>query len=128
MRVKLIQTEGPWLAATVQHNEQVLCVMDEFSIDIRSAPKSGEYFDVELSALVEEDTSWEAMFAGSPERKKALEPLSGWSYRAFGQILSISPVVVDCGLLSIPDVLHTHDARVIGEFIAFTISRLDAAL
>ena len=128
MRVKLIKTEGPWLAATVQHGERQLCVMDEFTIDARFAPKPNEDFEVELSALTDERTSWEAMFAGNPNNTKDIEPVSGWSYRAFGQIVSIHPVVVDCGILSVPDVLHTNDSRVVGEYVAFTISRLDATL
>jgi hypothetical protein len=123
MRVKLIQTEGPWLAATVHHGERKLCVMDESTIDERYAPKPDEDFDVELSALTDEQSSWDAMFAGNPNKKKDLEPLSGWSYRAFGQSVSIHPVVVDCGILSVPDVLHTNDSLVVGEFIAFTISQ-----
>ena len=127
-RVKLIETQGPWLPATVQHREQQLCVMDEFTIDARFAPKIGDYFDVELSAFVDDDESWEAMFAGNPDKKKQIEPLSGWSYRAFGQIVSVCPVFVDCGILSVPGVIHTNDPLVIGEFVAFTISRLDAVL
>lgn len=128
MRVNLIKTQGPWLEAMVTHDNRQLCVMDEFSIDIRFAPKPGEDFEVELSALPEDGESWESMFAGNPNKTKNIEPLSGWSSRAFGQIVSIHPVVVDCGLMSIPDVLHTNDPSVIGEFISFTISRLDATL
>ena len=128
MRVKLIKTEGPWLAATVQYGERQLCVMDEFTVDERFAPKPEEAFDVELSALIDEQPTWEEMFAGNPNKTKGIEHLSGWSYRAFGRIVSIHPVIVDCGILSVPDVLHTNDSRVVGEFIAFTISRLDATL
>ena len=126
MRVKLIKTEGPWLEATVQHGEQQLRVMDEFTSDDRFAPMPGEEFEVELSALTDDQTSWDAMFAGNPNKMKGLEPLTGWSYLASGQIVSIHPVVVDCGILSVPDVFHSNDSRVVGEFISFTISRLDA--
>jgi len=126
VRVKLIETQGPWLPASIQHGNQLLCVMDEFSIDVRFAPNVGDHFDVELSAMVDDDSTWEEMFADNPDKKKCLMPIEGWSYRAFGQIVSIDPVVVDCGILSIPEVLHTNDSRVIGEFIAFTVSRLDA--
>lgn len=126
MYVKLIKTDGPWLPATIQHGDRQFCVMDEFTIDERFAPKPNEDFEVELSALVEKDTSWEEMFANNPYNTKGIEPLKGWSYRVFGQIVSINPVVVDCGILSIPDALHTNDSRVVGEYIAFTISRLVA--
>ncbi len=102
--------------------------MDEFTIDERYAPELDEEFEIEISAQTEDESSWEAMFGGNPNKAKDIEPLKGWSYRAFGQIVSIHPVVVDCGILSVPDVLHTNDSRVVGEFIAFTISRLDATL
>ena len=102
--------------------------MDEFTIDARFAPKPHEDFEVELCAFTDEQLSWEAMFAGNPNRTKGIEPLEGWTYRAFGEIVSIQPVIVDCGILSVPDVLRTNDPRVVGEFIAFTITRLDATL
>lgn len=128
MHVTLIETEGPWLAARLACGEEQLCVMDAFSLVDRFAPRCGEQFEVELSALLTEDEPWEAMFTGNPDKAKRLEPLGGWSYRAYGQIVSINPVVVDCGILSVPDVLDTNDPRVVGEFIAFRISRLDATL
>jgi hypothetical protein len=101
--------------------------MDEFTIDERSAPRMGDDFEVELSAtLLDDDESWEAMFAGNPDKRKALDRVEGWSYRAFGEVTSIDPVVVDCGMIQIPDVFHSRDSRVIGEFIAFTVTRLEA--
>jgi hypothetical protein len=53
-----------------------------------------------------------------------VDHLESWRYRAFGKVVSIKPVLVDCGLLSVEGVVHTHDPRVIGEYVAFTISRL----
>jgi hypothetical protein len=127
MRVSLVSTEGPWLEASISTPYGTFYVMDEFSIDERSSPRIGDEFDVELSAsLLDEDETWEAMFAGNPDRRKCLDQVDGWSYRAFGEVISIDPVVVDCGMIQIPDVFHSSDSRVIGEFIAFTITRLDA--
>jgi hypothetical protein len=101
--------------------------MDEFSSDDCSDPCIGDEFDIELSAsLLDEDESWETIFSGNPERRKALEHINGWSYRAFGEIVSIDPVVVDCGMIQIPEVIDSKDPGVIGEFVAFTITRLDA--
>jgi len=126
MRVTLISTEGPWLEAKVKAGDRILTVMDEFSIDEGTAPTVNSEFDVELSAFVDEDGSWEEMFSGNPERKREVRQLDGWRYQAFGKVISIDPVVVDCGLLEIPDVFHSNDSRVVGEFISFMISRLDA--
>ena len=100
--------------------------MDEFSIDQRSAPSIGEEFEVELSAQLDEEESWESIFSGNPDHHKKLVRIAGWSYRAYGEVLSIDPVLVDCGVIQIPDVFHSHDPRVVGSFVAFTVTRLDA--
>lgn len=127
MRVSLISTEGPWLEASISTPFGILSAMDEFSIDERSTPGIGDDFDVEISAsLLDDDESWETIFSGNPERRKALDHIDGWSYRAFGEVIAIDPVVVDCGMIQIPEVFHSNDSRVIGEFVAFTITRLDA--
>lgn len=115
------------MEASISTPYGTLSVMDEFTIDERSAPAIGDEFDVELSAsLLDDGEAWEVMFAGNPDKRKVLERVGGWSYRAFGEVVSIDPVVVDCGMIQIPDVFHSNDSRVIGEFIAFTITRLDA--
>jgi hypothetical protein len=126
MRLKLIETEGPWLAATVQAGDRLLRVMDGFSEVESEAPKVGEYFEADLSALLKDGEEWEEMFGGNAEAKKNLEPLEGWSYRAFGEIISIDPVEVDCGIMRISDVVCSNDPSIVGKFIAFKISRLDA--
>jgi len=112
--------------ATLRTPEGILHVMDEFSIDERSAPVISAEFAIELSALLDEDESWESIFAGNPDCRKMLQRITGWSYRAFGEVLSIDPVVVDCGVMQIPDVFHSNDPQVIGSFVAFTVTRLDA--
>lgn len=126
MRVTLIGTDGPWLEAKLDANGQVLVVMDEFSINEATAPSLGSEFEVELSATTDDDCSWEGMFSGNPGRRRTIERVDSWKYRAFGEVTSINPVSVDCGLLMVDDVFSSNDPRVVGEFIAFTISRLCA--
>ena len=128
MRVSLIKTDGAWLEATIATPHGDLTVMDEFSIVKRIAPEVGSDFDVELSAYTDDDASWEGMFSGNPDLRKCLCPKSGWSYMAYGQIICIDPVTVDCGCIQVPDVLHSNDPRVIGEYISFPITRLGATL
>jgi hypothetical protein len=127
MLVKFIDTEGPWLMATLQHGDRVLHVMDEFDIGDGATPTRGEVFEVDLSALLADDSSiWEDSFSGNPEKKKDIEWVEGWAYRGYGEIVSIHPVLVDCGLMVVEDVVMTNDPRVVGEYIAFNIARLDA--
>ncbi|WP_421880984.1 hypothetical protein [Methylibium sp.] len=99
-------------------------VFDEISLDIRTAPKPGDEFDYEFSNEVEGNESWEELFASNPEKRIGIEHIADYEYLAFGRIISVDPVQVDCGLFVQVDVLHTHDPGVIGEFIGFKISRL----
>lgn len=124
-RGRLISTEGPWLEAVVEIEGRRLTVMDEFSVtgpDGRLQP--GQEIEIEFSSLLLGDEPWDAIFTANPGRRVGVDHLDGWRYRAFGRIISIQPVVVDCGLLRIADVVQTRDPRVVGEYVAFTISRL----
>jgi hypothetical protein len=124
MKAKLLSTEGTYLEALIEIDGCEYCVMDELTLDVESMPKEGQAFEFEFSNLLDEDESWESIFQGNPERKKCLEQIKGWKYRAFGEIISINPVKVDCGVLVEEDVIHSHDSKVVGEFVTFTISRL----
>ncbi|WP_413664929.1 hypothetical protein ACG1BZ_06675 [Microbulbifer sp. CNSA002] len=124
MKAKLLSTEGTYLEALIEIGGAEYCVMDELTPDVESIPKDEGVFEFEFSNMLDEEESWESIFQGNPEKKKCLEQVHGWKYRAFGQIVSINPVKVDCGVLVEEDVLHTNDPKVVGEFVAFTISRL----
>jgi hypothetical protein len=124
VRVKLISTEGPYLEAIIEVQGQRLCVMDEFSVCAASSPTVGEEIEFDFSPLLDEEEEWEAIFSGNPEERMGLEQLSGWCYRAFGKVVSVNPVVVDCGLFHAEGVVNSSDSRLIGESVAFTITRL----
>ncbi|WP_415901018.1 hypothetical protein [Neptuniibacter sp. QD48_11] len=124
MKATLISSEGTYLEASIQIDGCEYCVMDEISHDADTMPKLGETFEFEFSNLVNEGESWESLFQGNPERKKCLEQIQGWKYRAYGKVVAINPVMVDCGVLIEEDVFHTNDRKVIGEYVAFTINRL----
>ena len=124
MKAKLLSTEGTYLEAIVEINGREYRVMDELTLDVESMPKVGEAFEFEFSNMLDEDETWESIFQGNPEKKKCLEHIQGWRYRAYGEIISIDPIKVDCGVLIEEDVVNTHDPKVVGEYIAFTISRL----
>ncbi len=124
VKAKFVSTEGAYLEATIEIDGRTYCVFDEFSVDVRSTPMRGTEFEFELSNFVDEDESWEEIFSSNPEQKIEIEQIEGWKYRAFGRVIGISPVRVDCGLFIEEGVIDTHDDRVIGEYVAFTITRL----
>lgn len=124
----LLKTQGAFLEATIQVGELELRVMDEFSPDDDRAYQTGQLLNVEFVAQLDddEDESWEVMFSGNPAGRIGLEHLGGWRYRAFGRVVSVSPVVTDCGLLLIDGPVESNDPALVGEFVAFTIARLGA--
>ena len=86
----------------------------------------GDLIEAEFTVGIEDsDESWDNVFNGNPERIKKLICIKGWSYRAYGEIISINPVVVDCGVAKFEDAIDTLDPRCIGEFVAFNIKRLN---
>lgn len=123
---RLIRTDGHYLEAFIEVDGQTLCVEDEFSCDETVSISPGERFDVAFDILFKEDEPWESMFSGNPDHRIGIEKITGWSYRAFGCVVSVNPVKVDIGLLVTSSPIATHDERVVGEFVAFTIDRLTA--
>jgi len=120
MRARLISTDGEYLEARIDIDGTVLHVMDQFS-----PAECGDLLDIELFPMLAEDESNNDILDGNPERKRGLERIEGWSYRAFGIICSLSPVTVDCGLMKFEDVLDASGDG-IGQPVAFTITRLSA--
>lgn len=88
----------------------------------------GDEIDVEISVgLYDDNESWETIFNGNPQKEKKIERLGGWRYRVFGVVCAVSPVLVDAGQMQLEVPVTTHDEKVIGEFIAFRVERLDAS-
>lgn len=124
-----ISTAGEYLEAIIEVNGQCLSVMDEFGLfSADSLPQTGEPCEVEFNPYLDDVESWEDIFTGNPDKLVLIEQVEGWRYRAFGKITSVNPVVVDCGLLQVEDVVCSTDPRLIGQYVAFVITRLGAYL
>lgn len=83
-----------------------------------------EKYAVQFDCL-EDPLAWKAMLAGNSAHKKALEPTgTAAAYAAFGQIVSVDPVIADFGdiVMELGDI--TEDAADVGAFIRFNIERL----
>jgi len=126
MKVKFISTEGEYLEAVLSLNGELLHVMDEFSNESMS---EGQEIDIDIfPGLYDEDESWESIFSGNPEIERKIEHISGWKYRIYGVVKSINPVKVDCGSFEFEAPIETNDLSVVGEPVAFTITRLQASV
>lgn len=120
--IGLIKTDGYGLLAEVIIGGQVLGVMDDFSM---IQPELILNSEPEFSHLSLEGYTWEQMFSGNPDKKKMLVRTGDWSYEAYGQIISIKPVVADFGIIVLELGDFTNDERCIGEWIVEKIDRLD---
>ncbi|PJI09387.1 hypothetical protein [Clostridium pasteurianum] len=87
----------------------------------------GNSYKVEFGFIEGADVQWDAMFNENKDKIKDLiiKPSSTWSYSAYGQVLSVNPVIVDCGIGEFDIGYLSRDERLIGEYIFFDISRLD---
>src|SRR5881394_57259 len=123
MRAKILRTAGYCLEALAEIDSESYLVMDEVtSDDAHPASVSGKTFDVEFTYLMDGNETWEEMFSGNPARRKGLERIEGWKYRAYGEIVSVDPVFVDCGVAKLERPFSTHDERVLGEFVSFEVT------
>ncbi|SFC11787.1 hypothetical protein [Pseudoalteromonas denitrificans] len=125
MEAIFIKSEGEYLQATIEIDGVELHAMDDFGGENCTA---GEKIEIDISAgLFYEDEEWESIFSGNLEQKMGIEHLIGWSYRVYGRVIDITPeVIVDAGAIKLEVPIDTHDPKVVGEFVAFTITRLDA--
>ncbi|MBN1782382.1 hypothetical protein JW948_14705 [bacterium] len=127
MKAKIIKTEGYALGMKLEIEDSIYHVMDVVSSP-GSKAQEGETVDIELDVFIANQLYWDDMFSGNLEKMKKLEHIDGWSYYAYGQIKQINPVIVDCGIIQIKNVIHTNDIRCINEFVKLKITRLDAFL
>ena len=87
--------------------------------------KIDEIYFVTFSSL-DYDLKPEIIFSENKSQNKYLvKEKKSWSYQAYGQILSINPVVVDFGDLRMELGNWANDNKVIGEYIYWKIDRLD---
>lgn len=87
----------------------------------------GNSYKVEFGFIEGVDVQWDVMFSENKDKIKDLiiKSDSTWSYSAYGQVLSVNPVIVNCGVGEFDLGYLSRDERLIGEYIFFDISRLD---
>lgn len=119
-----LASDGEYLEAVIEVDGQRLHVMDEFGGGQLAA---GTQVRLELSAMPSEMDDWDAIFRANPGREQGLRRLDGWRYLALGVVVSVDPVVCDCGLLRVENPFTTHDERCMGEYVGITVARLDAS-
>ena len=78
------------------------------------------------AGLVKEHRHGKVQAGANPQRRKALESLGGWRYRAYGEVLEVSPgTLLDCGAVEVDMSYVIGDEEMIGSFVTIDIARLD---
>ena len=118
------QTHGLGRQAEVWVDGHLLTVCDGVSRAGRRCPP-GVLEAVKFTYVSDEGASWADALGGNPGCKKRLDPVRGWSYTGYGQIVSVMPVVIDFGLLQMEDANWATDEGFVGRFVKIPIDRLD---
>jgi hypothetical protein len=123
MEVRLESTGGLARQAEVWVNGHLLVVMDEYS-QPGSEATPGILADVKFVYLTDAAFTWAEAVAGNRAKRKQIDPVRGWRYVGYGQVVQIMPVVIDFGLLVMEDANWTNDERLVGKFVRVPIDRL----
>jgi len=121
--VVLIRTEGRAGKAEIEVDGHPLTVVDGIS-SVAAPALPGQVSDPVFEAVVVEPASWERAVAANPERLKRLEPMWGWRYRGYGEIVAIDPVRADLGPLVLGLGLPADTPDRLGAFVEIAIDRI----
>jgi len=124
MDVRMEHTDGLGRKAEVWVGGHLLKVCDGVSEAEKRCPP-GAMDDVRFSYVTEAGFTWEEAIRGNPSRRRGLEPLRGWAYAGFGQIVQVMPVVIDFGLMRMEDANWSSDERLVGRYVRVPIDRLE---
>lgn len=132
MRARLISSEPEEGGLVVLALEQgCLNAMDCLGHKGGRPVRVGEEFEVEFSCLHGEGEDWHVVFTSNPRKERRLERIGLWSYRAFGEVVRVEgqdqdEAIADCGICQLPLPISVSDPSCVGQFVGFTIQRLDA--
>lgn len=124
VEVRMEHTEGLGRLAEVWVDGQSLWVCDNVSQSGKRCPP-GLLENVRFTYVTEESFAWADAIAANASRRQYLDHVKGWSYTGYGRIVSIMPVMIDYGLLTMPDANWTTDERLVGRFVRVSIDRLE---
>ncbi len=117
-------TEGLGKLAEVWVDGQEMFVCDGISTPEHKCPP-GVMEKVRFHYATYEEFSWESALAANPSRKKTIEHVRKWSYTGFGRIVSVMPVVIDFGMLTMESPIWNTDERLVGRYLGVSIDRLE---
>ncbi|MCP4375130.1 MAG: hypothetical protein GY794_02965 [bacterium] len=120
-------TDGFARKAEVLLGDESLIVCDGISSpEVRCVP--GLIENVRFSYPSLEGFQWFEAVRDNPSNKIRLEHVRGWSYVGFGRVVSIMPVTIDFGMLTLEDPNWSDDKDLAGKYVKVSIDRLDLSI
>lgn len=124
MEVRMERTAGYGGQAEVWVGGQLLTVYDGVS------PRGGKVRpglleNVRFRYTRDEGVDWPIALGDNPGQRKLLEPVRGWSYVGYGQVMAIMPTVIDFGVVQMEDAFWTNDNSLIGKYVRIPVDRLE---
>lgn len=124
MKAKIIQRAGiDSIDAIVEIEGVRYLARDRLNQNIREGDTENISFSI---ALANDYETVETIISGNKNNETKLEHISGTKYRAYGKVLSTSPLTVDCGITTFRNVFPHKDNNLVGQFIEFEILILNA--
>jgi len=117
-------TAGRGRKAEVWVDGNLMTVCDNLSEKGKKCPP-GPLEDFRFSYMSVECPDWDDAAKANRSKRKRLEKVRGWSYTGYGQIVSVMPVVVDFGLLTMEAPHWASDERLVGSYVEVAIDRLE---
>lgn len=117
-------TRGRGGQAEVWLGEELLTVCDGVSASGSITPP-GLVEGVRFRYMTESPVALTTTLDQNPRMRKGLDPVGGWAYVGYGQVVSLMPVVIDFGALKMEDPTWATDESLIGQYVKVAIDRLE---
>jgi hypothetical protein len=118
---KLISYQTDFLQATIEIEEQIFHVIDDFNGTSLSV---GSVVSVDIVPSFQGELSCADVF--DINGNKGISHIEGLKYAARGLVKQVNPVLCDCGLCTFQVPIIDADDTLIGEYICFEISHFTA--
>ena len=124
MDVRMEHTRGRGRQADVWVAGELLTVCDGVS-SAESVIPAGPMECVRLRYMTESPVALSNTIDENPRLRKGLDHLRSWAYTGYGQVISIMPVMIDFGLVTMEDPNWATDESLIGRYVKVAIDRLE---
>jgi len=124
MKAKIIsRADTDSLDAMVEISDVKYMIRDKLNKDVDVGDEANITFSI---TLIDDYTTPKSVISAKNDKEKKLQQIAGVKYRAFGEITSLNPLTIDCGITKFIEAFSVNDSIKLGQFVAFDILVLSA--